>query len=238
MVYKHHREGEDVRTTPMFQILTGCYKMLLEDLKRRSTTPTQQPQPIHRQHGTQTSVSQPQRFTLAKFNELFDQHKVSDFTHAGYNDWMSNPDSFKSKDMRTQLSKYKEPQPINLAHGLVRKTGTDFYELGVDKVDDFSAENVNQRELNFMDYRVAHTAQHIVDPNEVKMRREYRSIQELEADRASPLEMNSSEREEYLRRQKMEKYLEEKRLKKLDRYDEKGASHYTRTQNLFLPPRD
>ena len=256
--YPGGTQAQDVKNSPMFQILTGCYKLLLNKLPPQSpaypqsslelastmrhakSTPNGFRTPPETPYRSATPVathSNPadKRFTIERFNQMFEQHRVSDVTDRGYQQWMADPNSIHTEDMRKQLNRYKEPQPMDLALGLVRKTGTDFYQLGVDKVDDFSGENVDKRSLNYMDYRVAHTAKNIIDPNEVRQRREYKNVQELEVDRAKPVVFSPQEEQELARQQKMEALMEKKRLRKLARYDERASEHYDRTHNLFAP---
>ena len=249
---KYHSDNtSDVRSSPMFQIITGCYKLLAEEHKRKAVIPpaAMSSQQTFKQMHTEivgqppnnikpkNNIVQPpssSKFDLNHFNQMFDQHRISDVSDHGYANWMSDPTSFQAEDIRKKLSKNKDPQPINLAHNLVGKTGMDFYELGVMKVDDFSGDNMHSQYLNFTDYRVAHTVQKIVDPNDVPMRKEYKSIQELEVDRSQmPMTMSEKEQAEYLKQQKVDEYKEKKRLKALEKFDNTVTDNYQRTHHLF-----
>jgi hypothetical protein len=250
LIQKHHPDRSiNIASSPMFQILTGSYKILANALSNKNkpiTMPSQTAhninhhsqqqyqQPIH----TQQIRSTPQngKFNIDRFNALFDKHRFRDeAVDKGYEEWMSDPNSFKANDMRKSLKKYQEPIALNTTLAVKGPVGSaNFYELGVNKVDDFSADNVNHRDLNFMDYRLAHTVQRIIDPDEVKQRKEYKSVQELEQDRSGmPMQMSRQEQDYWARKQKLEEQHEQKRLKKMNQYDQKVSEYYSKTQHLF-----
>lgn len=255
MVLRYHPDAtRDIATTPVFQLLTKCYKTLLEVHKNKEQAREyqslknghqdyikQQHQQPRKHDAFQTGapiMSDNRKFNVGKFNQLFDKHSFKDSAVTeGYESWMSNPDSFKESDARRQLTKYQEPQPLNISTFTSGKhcvNKSSYYELGVDRIDDYSAENVNNKNLTYMDYRVAHTAQRIIDVDELKQKKEYRTIQELEADRAGPLNLSPQEYETLMRRQKMEETIEKKRQRKLMKYDERVSDHYQKTHGIFL----
>jgi len=249
MVVKHHPDrSADPRTAPMFQLLTSCYRLLVEhhavrqngkefnELKaaamhhhqnQNQNNTTASKTNIHMHHDPN------KKFDVGRFNEVFSEHRFKDkAVDGGYDKWMGDPASFKQQDVRKQLVKYREPQPIEGASGL------NFYQLGVDRVDDYSAENIRNQDLSYMDYRIAYTAQSILeDEKKAKknMRKEYKSVEDLERDRSSmPIKMSVSEQIEYDKRVKMTEALEKKRLKKLTKYDQRINDFYEKNHALFL----
>lgn len=245
MVVKHHPDrSADPRTAPMFQLLTSCYRLLVEDHAMRqngkefhelkSAAMHHQKQPAT---ATKTNVHMHQdpnkKFDVGRFNEIFSEHRFKDkAVEGGYDKWMDDPASYKQQDVRKQLVKYREPQPLQGSSGL------NFYQLGVDRVDDYSAENIHNQELNYMDYRIAYTAQSILEDEKMakkNMRKEYKNVEDLERDRSSmPTTMSESEQIEYDKRTKMNEALEKKRIKKLTRYDQRVNDFYVKNHGLFL----
>jgi hypothetical protein len=111
----------------------------------------------------------------------------------GYGSWMNDPDSFNVKHNRA-LIKYKEPMPMQSACANLG----NFYELGNNKIADYSGDNMTQKSLNYMDYRVAHSTHTLVDES-LAHRRDYNNLNDLESDRAgisfsmSPAEIRTQE---------------------------------------------
>lgn len=184
------------------------------------------------------------RFDQAKFNKFFDENKLKDEVHEqGYKDWMKENEvaeapkfrgSFNSQGFNSHfeqnaqvaannkhLIKYKEPE------ALVCSKRLGFTELGQDNVDDFSGENKSMRNLNFMDYRIAHTTTRMVDPTTVAKRQEFRNVQEFEKARANvAYHMTEQEMYEYHKKQKAMAKAEEHRAAVQAAHDARVAAHY------------
>ena len=198
------------------------------------------------------------RFNVDKFNQVFDSNRLDDpVATGGYQDWMRtqalpevddapkkpipkskfNVNNFnKTFEKKTQslqqdnkfVAVYKEPEPLLMAKKM------QFTELGVDKVDDYSGDNTTKRNLNYMDYKIAHTTSRIVDPNVVR-RKEYTNINELEGER-SRIQFNMSHEDyEYeMHKKKMAEEAERQRLETLDRQRQIEEAHFTKLQRLML----
>lgn len=242
---KYHTDSsKDIRSTPMFHVLTGCYKMLMDEYKKRPTkekgsissrivksifsrAPSvgQEPSP-----SLKPSFDPNKNFDSVKFNTLFEKHRIPDITDDGYGKWINE----NTQDLQKRSHAYNTPQPINLAHDLIGKSGTDFYELGVSKIDDYSADNISKGAMSFMDYRVAHTTEKIVDLNDIVERKQYSSVQELEKERALPVIFDSRENKLYQQQLYTEEQKEKKRLQVLEKHDKMISNQYNQTSRLFL----
>lgn len=250
LVLKYHPDKTKcISDTPMFQMLTSCYKTLSEDLNTRLSQrefnelkasfraqPTQPTQPAaSHSPKQQTSQKQPQtptrapsqnkRFDTKVFNKLFDDNKMKDPAgyDDGYGDWINNPKSFNERSKHSVVV-YKEPQAF-----MSSADDLGFYEFGINKVKDHTAQN-----LQYMDYRLAHTTDKIIDTSKVKPRKEYRNIEELEVDRANVSHtMTEAELHEYAKRQKSKELKELERQNRQKLYDSLTMDHFNRINNTL-----
>jgi type IV secretory pathway VirB4 component len=89
------------------------------------------------------------------------------------------------------------------------------------------------KNLNFMDYRIAHTTSRIVDPRTVS-REEYKNIQELERSRENvSYQMTEEEYALYMRKKRLQEKEEEKRTMIQNSYDKRVEQHYMRVNGLL-----
>lgn len=246
MVVKHHPDRtSNPLTAPMFQLLTSCYRLLVDEYQKKQVNMEHHELKAKYQHiqqqpsAVRTNVNlapnfESKKFDVARFNQVFSDHKFKDpLVENGYQKWMEDPSSFKQHDVRKEIVKYKEPQPLL---GGSSCGGAAFYQLGVDRIDDYSAENVHKQELNFMDYRVAYTAQTILeDESNVQKRKEYKSVEDLKNERSTmSTTMTERERIEHDKRLKVQESLEKKRLRKLAKYDQRVHDYYEKSHGLFI----
>lgn len=189
----------------------------------------------------------PDRFDVDKFNKLFVENKREDVQDKGYSDWYtketkstvpefkgSSHDAFnrhfeqhvKVTNDNRGVIKYKEPEA--LPSGKIQCT-----ELGLDRIDDYSGENMSLRKLNFSDLKIAHTTSRIIDPKSVN-RKEYRSVDDLKRDRGSVnYHMSENDMKELALRQKHEEEAEKRRLAYMQARDEEAERHYNKMHNLL-----
>lgn len=194
--------------------------------------------------------AQGRNFDLNRFNQIFNDNKMETVTDKGYSDWMTEDTVPKQKQLKSFNEKafhktfekqsavdrnnkyiipYKEPEPLLMS----KKIG--FTEIGQEDIDDFSGDNTSRKNLNFMDYKVAHTTNRIVDPSLAKQIRQYKNIDELEKDRSQVrFEMNEEEMEEYLLQKKLDKIREQKRMETLRQQEQALAEHYERVNRMTL----
>lgn len=214
----------------------------------------------HKETKTSRTSSKPQgvfyegeRFDKDKFNKYFEDNKFKDEVYeAGYKEWMEkhnvkeapqyrgsfNSSGFnnhfekhaKISSQNKQIMKYQEPEALVA----VKRLG--FTELGQDSIDDFSGENKSIKHLNYMDYKVAHTTNRIIDPSTVK-RQGFNNIQELENARENvAYQMTEQEIVELMKKQRLQQKMEEQRQANLNAYDKKVSQHYERLNGLLQMP--
>ena len=133
-------------------------------------------------------------------------------------------DNIKSKKASTDIIEYNEPE------ALYSSSGSGFTELGLNKVNDFSANN-----LSYTDYRKAHVDETLlIDTSKVKFKT-YNSVEQLENDR-SKISYKPNQ-EEILRNSnldRMKKQKEDERLKYLQDRDDVINNHYKKLNNKLI----
>lgn len=226
-----------------FYELKAAYKK-----EQATSSPSSSYTPIKKT--SDSSSTSGSRFNLEKFNKVFDDNRMNNVTDKGYDDWMSANDvkeqrklrafthegfnkhfeKYASNDKNNKfLVVYKEPEALVGAKKIM------FTELGKDDIDDFSGDNTSKKQLNFMDYKVAHTTTKIADPSMIKKVKQYKTIGELEKDRSQvSYSMSERDMEEYLAKQQLEKIKEQNRIDHLRHRDEEIAKHYQRVNMMML----
>jgi curved DNA-binding protein CbpA len=259
LVMKYHPDKtQDVASTKMFQTITTCFKFLNNELLLRTRQPEYnemkaafvqekekyqyvEPTPHAQQ---QARKAQPRQcndvvagnstakassaFDLDMFNKLFSKHRMKDANDAGYGKWKEDEDNLDEVHDNT-LVKCIEPQPIVSSFG-----NSQFYELGLDKVKDFGHQLNDVRTIQFADFRLAHTTKELVDLERIRQRKDYKSIEDLEKDRATlSTTMSDVELRNYTKQKKREMMLEEKRQDQLAAVDTKINDIFQRNHVLL-----
>ena len=244
-------------TEELFLLVTKCYKLLLAehnkrvaqkefyDLKTDFKKSQAQPQRAH-----PSSKLDLDKFDIDKFNRVFSENKLEDAYDKGYKEWMSDEpvkdivkpkgsftiDSFNSRFEKQELDsknkyivKYREPEPLMASKKM------SFTEIGVDQVEDFSGDNISNKNLNYMDYKVAHSTSKIVDPRLKENIQQYKNIEELEKQRSQvSYEMDEDTMREYLARKKLEKMKERQRKEAIAKQERMMNEQYERVNMLML----
>ena len=184
------------------------------------------------------------------FNQVFDDHKISDPYDRGYGKLMLDRNdaredinikktvnsmkgfnsAFDSKPVNKynkRMIVYKEPEALPSSIKTLRYT-----ELGVDKVKDFTTFTDN---LDATDYKIAHTTEKLIDHSMVRPRENYNDIGSLQSSR-SRISYQMSEEDMLLeaRRQKKEKYKELKRIETQKKLDRLTAKNFDNVNKLLL----
>lgn len=232
LMLKYHPDKNYDINSPIASMLTAAYKKLVEDYAYRVSNKEfhdlKQDSRGFIDKQIKVKSDGNKKFNLQRFNEIFDQNKTKDDGYDdGYERWMQSEKSFKqSNDKNWSIVKRMEPQA--LAGG---KHTSAAYELGVSKVTDYSGENTSLKNLNYMDYRLAHTTSKIIDEKVVKQRREYKSVQDIEQERSKlSFVMPDAERFRYERTVMQDKEREEHRRKVQEMKDLQMAQAYQRAQ--------
>ena len=237
----------------LFKLVTLCYKTLAKEYNNRNSD--RQYNELKSDYKTYSSKSTVRidpnnsSFNIDRFNKIFDENKVAD---NGYGDFLRNTpavdeperiikkftqESFNSEfekhnsnhTQNKHIEKYREPEPLMASKKIA------FTEIGQDHIDDYSGDNVSKKNLNFMDIRIAHTTSRIVDPKNVTQRKEYRTVDDFEADRSQiSYHLNDEDREYYGKMKSLEDYKEKQRLRNIMKADRESAEKYDRLHKLLL----
>lgn len=244
-----HPDKANPTSVAMFQILTACYRQLVQehdkrqkdaihqDLKSQAQSFIQAQQP--RRHKDWEGEEGGSGFNANKFNRIFDENRIKDvYSATGYEDWMNHPSSLNPDQYNKQIVVHKEPEALQsqlCASTSKRSSGMEFQELGVDRIKDFSGANNRGGGLQYMDYRVAHTTTKIMDPELVKQREEFQTIEALEAARANLRRtMTEEEQQQYYINLKKLEEKEKRRLHKLTKQDSALEDHYQKVNHLMI----
>jgi curved DNA-binding protein CbpA len=193
---------------------------------------------------------------MDRFNRAFDENKLEDDNDIGYGSMMAP--SSKNRDdidiprifrkfeantfnktfdkMTVDASKevvvYREPEALPLAKKM------QYTELGGDRPDDFSstAEGTERRNLQYTDFKKAHTTTRLFDPRAVQQRKDYKNIEQYEAARAQTLKAPETQEEIAWRLQKerAQEEAEQRRLARLQERDKMAALHHDKVNRAML----
>jgi curved DNA-binding protein CbpA len=142
------------------------------------------------------------------FNETFDKFKVSTVYDNGYGDRMNpHSDAREEINIKNDIGKYNNEkfnnkfnkQPINSAitqTGAVRQIikyenpeplmsmkALQYTEIGISQISDFSGDNETLKKLNYTDYMKAYTTTRLIDPEEIKSRKSFKTMEDIKAHR-------------------------------------------------------
>ena len=252
-----------------FQFITRHYVFLMEEFKKNRPTlhfhdlknssqdfVQQQKQEPRRniyfnQDEEHTQNSGSGNFDNQRFNQLYDQHRLSTGHDEGYENWMNdhalddrdpepmfsdkfNLDMFNNifendKDLnpQEQVIVYQEPAPTNI----MRETG--FSELGEDTIGDFSGEAKSG--LGYTDYKKAHTQTRLINTRQVEQRESFNSVEHLQRDRDKiSYTMSPEDRKKEIEKKQHEQWLEQERVKRLSRQDQRYADNFERVNQLMI----
>jgi curved DNA-binding protein CbpA len=247
----------------LFKIVTDSFRKISKDIKERASdkqyfelkSSFQQSQQLPK---TQNIKLDSKSFDLNKFNKVYEDNRLETATDIGYDDFLRSEKIQKQKEFAPALGsakkdfnidgfnqhfskyanpskeskhlvRYTEPEPLQLAKQI------QYTELGVDNIDDFSADNLSRKNLNYMDLKIAHTTNRIIDPSTVKQRKEYNTIQQLETDRANvSYEMDPEYLKEYQKRKYLEEQKEKQRIQTQINLDRLSKEQFDKVHKLLL----
>jgi hypothetical protein len=256
MALKYHPDKVGDKYNNEFQLVTQSYVYLLNKSEKMSeikNKTSKKVEFVEYEDDINESVENiyvsKDKFDLNTFNKIFEKYKLPDAFDDGYGDlykeklddkssieneifgkkfnkevFNSQFDNIKNKKGSTDIIQYNEPE------ALYSSSGSGFTELGLNKVNDFSANN-----LSYTDYRKAHVDETLlIDTSKVKFKT-YNSVEQLENDR-SKISYKPSQ-EEILRNSnldRMKKQKEDERLKYLQDRDDVINNHYKKINNKLI----
>jgi curved DNA-binding protein CbpA len=202
-------------------------------------------------------------FDVQHFNKIFDTNKIDDIDRdEGYGDWMSNEEISNSKPKKIfnqkfnldvfnkvfdelkvdenetvdnsnkQMTIYQEPEVLAMGASL------NYSEVDYKKAGDYSRDiNIhdNSGGLHFTDYKKAHTNTKLINPNTVKQRQEYASIEDITIAREKQdFTMNDDDKKYIEEKKRLDEEREYQRQLRLRERDEKISEHSAKVNRLML----
>jgi hypothetical protein len=256
MALKYHPDKVGDKYNNEFQLVTQSYVYLLNKSEKMSEIKNKTSKKVEFveyaddiNESVENIYVSKDKFDLNTFNKIFEKYKLPDASDDGYGElykekidekspaeneifgkkfnkevFNSQFDNIKSKKASTDIIEYNEPE------ALFSSSGSGFTELGLNKVNDFSANN-----LSYTDYRKAHVDETLlIDTSKVKFKT-YNSVEQLENDRSKISYKPNNE--EILRNSnldRMKKQKEDERLKYLQDRDDVINNHYKKINNKLI----
>ena len=157
-------------------------------------------------------------------NVAISKHLQGGFTKNRFND------AFEKEGenyQELQITEYKTPQERFASHSL------NVHELGVDTIRNFTGKTGN---IQYTDYREAHTNTRCIQPNQNKQVIQNRagSINELKQQRNVIKDYNENEWNDYNQEQSLKLQTQENRLKSQEKQDMMSSKHYDSIHTRML----
>lgn len=200
LVLRYHPSKTD--DPKMFEYIKKCYARLSENLKNRAKESS---------------------FNIDNFNEKFIKNKIPNvYDNGGYDKWIEN--TATQVEGNGAIVHNKDPEPLftNIS-GL---GGSVFYELGVGTIENFSGSSGS--DLQFMDYKLAHTTSALVDTRHVN-EPSYKTMEEITAQRGQlSYDLSPSQRKADIENKRQMEAYEIQRIATLKKEDMKHEKLYNR----------
>ena len=238
-----------------FQVVTKCYFLLLEKLKKEEEEKPFYDLKSNSQSFTESQTvdrQQPgQNFNIRKFNSIFEQHKLYNPDDDGYESWISDEtnipekqpeifsdkfnldvfnntfNNYKDKDINNQVIEYKEPQAI------ISCDRMGYTEIDQRGKGNFS-KNPESNALGYSDLKKAYTQGNLINPNHVQVK-EYQSVDQLEHERGNiTYEMSPEDIQRLELQKRQEEEDEERRLYRIQQRDSVISDNYSRVHQNML----
>ena len=225
-VQYHPDKGGDKN---IFNLLVHSFKQIVKDINDKNSDKDFQTLKTEYKHSNATET----KYVVAndnfqdKFNKYFNDNKTKDANfERGYNNFISEPE-VKTSEKHYKLKKYKEPEGSILSK-------LQFEELGT-TTKDYSGKNDNIHKLQYMDYQYAHTTSKLIDPDLVKHRNEFKSLNDIKQKRSSEnFSMTDEEKSYYDKLSLMKDKKEQKRIANLHKYDNYLDKHNSSISQLTI----
>jgi hypothetical protein len=197
-------------------------------------------------------------FDIKQFNKVFEDNKLYDPNEEGYSDWLKNEDNiqelpdisklglaskFDNNKFNREFNKYavgnsQEITEYNEPQALASYDRMGFVELGGinNNFTKTSVIGASGRDLTYCDLKSAYTNNNtLINPNNVKARKEYKNIDELKRERSNiSYELTPEEAQLQAKIAYEEKMREELRLRNLENRDQLSAEQYKKIHKAML----
>lgn len=245
-----------------FQKVSIAYTVLTNKLKEKENSHSHQELRQGARDYIQTQESKPMRnvnmkenFDAELFNKIYEENKIPDSFDRGYGDWMQQNPALESgqtkmfqngfnKDMfNATFDSYKRDNASKYKQALVKydepeqrlsmKNQDALVTLGRGKVSDFSGTSDG---LHYTDYKKAYThGATLIDASSVSLDDRAQSIGGVKAQRSNlSYQMSAQDQERLAKQQYAQQREEQKRMQRLQTYDQKHGDAYERIHGLLL----
>lgn len=245
----------------LFDLLKDCYMKISKDIKTREIEKQfnelklecdeHMAKELAKQQTVEKKIERidPQNFSQS-FNKLFEDNKSKNVNDRGYGKLMVDsqaeradikvPHTFEKFNLN-KFNKTFEKQDTP-SKKIVKKYEPDafalnkqlnYLELGVDKIVDFSGANMTNKDLNYMDYKLAHSTSKLIDTSSKDV--PSRKYKDLETDRKTvPTKMTNKETTLYNKHMKNVVKKEHHRLSTLNKEDEEAFRKFEKLNALMI----
>lgn len=225
-VQYHPDKGGDKN---IFNLLVHSFKQIVKDINDKTSDKDFHTLKTEYKHSNNTETN----FVVAndgfndKFNKFFNDNRTKDSNfERGYANFISEPE-VKTSQKHYKLKKYKEPEGSILSK-------LQFEELGT-TTKDYSGKNDNIHKLQYMDYQYAHTTSKLIEPDLVKHRNEFKSLNDIKQKRSTEnFSMTDNEKSYYEKLSLINDRKEQKRIANLHKYDNYLDNHNTSISQLTI----
>lgn len=249
----HPDKGGDAEN---FKKITQAYRFLLKRLSEKDSKKlhndlkTENSEFIRNQMSdNRQNVNLKDKFDSTLFNKIYEENRQENVYDTGYSKWMDanqfNSDKIekkgvtknnfhnvfqeeKKKKMSKEVTLYSEPQ-VSISF-----RGKDsLVTLGGGKIEDFSGESSSG--LKFRDYKDAYSNSLLIDESSVDITKRSKTMREANSERKNISYKISKEDEEKQNKiQLIEQIQEEKRVKRLQKSDQRAFSTYDAIHQRML----
>lgn len=238
-----------------FKIINEAFKVLFEDYKLKQNDKqfnelkNNSLNSIEKQTKTnyQNTNINSDNFNVTKFNNVYDNHRISNVNDDGYGDW-SKENEFKSDDIVRNSSLTKGnfnsmfDNNVKVSDAVIQYSNpkelfmnneNNCEELGVDKIDNYTG---NTKSINYTDYKEAHTTSRLIDTN-ANTRESYNSVNDIKAARSNIKDQTAEEIMEIELEKSRTVEREEKRMSNVMNHDNAHFENYNKIHNIMLSRR-
>jgi len=258
----YHPDRNKNKSSTMFDKITNAYLYLIEivssqgnanfiSLKNNSNDFIEK-QTKNGVKNTKMKHKQGQ-FNVKEFNQMFSKYRLEQPEDRGYEDWIKET---KLKDDSVKTSKYLQGGfTKNRFNDAFEKEGEEYkemqimeytspqerfasgsmnvQELGVDTIKNFTGNSGN---IQYTDYREAHTNTRCIQPKQIQKSMENRpaNISQIKSQRTIIQDYNENEWNTIKKEETLKKQEQERRIEVQDNFDRISSKHYDSIHNRML----
>lgn len=260
----YHPDRNKNKSSTMFDKITNAYLYLIEIVSsqgnanfislRNNSNDFIEKQKHNGIKNTKMNHKQGQgQFDVKEFNKMFSEYRLEQPEDRGYEDWIKDT---KLKDDSVKMSKYLQRGfTKNRFNDAFEKEGEDYkemqimeytspqerfasgsmnvQELGVDTIKNFTGNTGN---IQYTDYREAHTNTRCIQPKQIQKSIENRpvNITQIKSQRTLIQDYDENEWNTIKKEETLKKQDQERRIETQDNFDRTISKHYDSIHNRML----